>query len=228
MNSKISILKSGSIYFFYRHKVRSYEEVQRFFFVLSDKEGKYTSLVVGKKKFPEDHDKYFLFIEDANKNKQELLDSLQEKYRKFGKGIIADSNLNCLAEGKYIIFNHENHTHFTYQIIKPYQLKVVQKEFNLKKEDDYIISVKNPLINPILSEDRRVDYPKNLQEKFGDKHFLPLNQIDFLNYRWTELLLISKKKNISGEEVKSCLEEINQKDLSEEISKVISSKDLFF
>jgi hypothetical protein len=87
MNNKISTLKSGSIYFFYRPKVRNEEEVQRFFFVLSKEENKYTSLIVGKKQLPEtNHDSYFLFVEETNESKQGFLNSLQKKYHQAGKG----------------------------------------------------------------------------------------------------------------------------------------------
>src|SRR3954452_17209235 len=144
-NNKIAILKSGSIYFFYRPKLKNKEEAQNFFIVLSSQTKKYHLLVIGKKKLPiETKDKYFLFVEAVKKSKTELLESLKEEKHRAGKGETVSTIAHCLAEGKFIIAKHGNHTHFIYQIIKPSQLKEIQQEFNLQKEADYLINVKNP------------------------------------------------------------------------------------
>jgi len=72
MNNKISILKSGNVYFFYRPKTKKEEEIQRLFFVLSDEKESYTSIIVGKKHLPEDaRDRYFFLLKKLikeNKN----------------------------------------------------------------------------------------------------------------------------------------------------------------
>jgi hypothetical protein len=125
-------------------------------------------LVVGKKQLPEGTHGYFLFIEGTNKNKEELLNSLKEKSHKVGKGKTTDPAAHCLAEGKFIFANHDKHTHFIYQITNPAQLKEIQQEFNLQKEDDYLISVKNPEFGTMLNPKEKVNYPKNLQEKFSN------------------------------------------------------------
>jgi hypothetical protein len=228
--NKISILKSGSIYFFCRPKIKSKEEVQRFFFVLSNNINSYTSLVVGKKKLPKDsHESYFLFVEEANKNKQELLESLQKKHHKVGKGETTDYKAYCLAEGKFVITNHNNHTHFIYQITNPFELKEVQQEFNLRKEDDYLIFIKNPEFGTMIKRKKKINYPKDLQEKFSNYKFISLDPA-FLDYKGVELLLINKEsKNLTEKEkeLQNCLEQISQEDLNKEFSKIISSKNAF-
>lgn len=229
MNSKISVLKSGSIYFFYRPKVKNSEEAQRFFLVfLASDSNKYTSLVVGKKQLPTGtHDRYFLLVEETNKSQSELLDSLTEKHYQVGKGETTAPISRCLAEGKFIIAKHNNHTHFVYQITNPSQLKEIQQEFHLKKEDDYLISVKNPEFGTMVSKKEKTNYPQNLQEKFGNYRFISLESGEFLDYKGTELLLINKKKQDLTErekDLQACLTEINSKDLTDEFAKIVSPK----
>src|SRR5690606_27582797 len=134
----------------------------------------------------------------------------------------------CLAEGKFIIADHNGHTHFIYRIISPEQIKGIQQEFNLKKEDDYLIVVKNPEFGTMLSQKEKIKYPSYLQEKFGSNKFIPLDP-EFLNYKGTELLLISKKRNLIEKEegLKECLKQINQKDLTKEFIKILSPKGVF-
>jgi len=234
-NSKITILKSGSIYFFYRPKLKNNEEVQKFLVVLSSQAKKYHVLVIGKKQLPvETKDKYFLFVEAVKNSKTELLENLKEEKHRVGKGEATDPAAHCLAEGKFIIAKHENHTHFVYQIIKPFQLKEIQQEFNLQKEDDYLINVKNPHAETPpgvgLSEKQKANYPLNLQEKFVNYRFIPLDPANFLDYPGTELLLINKRKKDfiqKEEQLKKCLAEIKIIDLVKEFAK-IADPEIFF
>src|SRR4051812_45931516 len=170
MKKEINVLQSGNVYFFYRLKVGSNErEVQRFFFILHPQnQEKYQLLVVGKKHFPsEEKGSYFLFLEAIKKNKNDLLQSLTEKEYEtstHGKKVLPASH--CLGTGKFLIAEHSNHTHFIYQLTAPQEIKEVQKEFNLKREDDYLISVKNPNAETPpgigLVEERKANYPHYL------------------------------------------------------------------
>ncbi|CAG8437901.1 8408_t:CDS:2 [Ambispora leptoticha] len=197
---------------------------QNYNFEKRSKPRKYDLLIVGKKHLPvEIKDKYFLFVEASNKTESELLESLKEKHHQAGKGETTDPTVHCLAEGKFIIAKHENHTHFIYQIIKPSQLKEIQQEFNLQKEDDYLINVKNPHSKTPpgigLSEKQKTSYPSSLQEKFANYHFIPLDPADYLDYPGTELLLINKRKKdlIEKEEkLQNCLSEVKNVDLAKD------------
>nr|CAG8624157.1 11548_t:CDS:2 [Entrophospora candida] len=101
------------------------------------------------------------------------------------------------------------------------------QEFNLQKEDDYLINVKNPHVETPpgvgLSEKQKANYPQNLQEKFASYRFIPFDPVDFLDYPGTELLLINKsKKGLTEreEQLKKCLIEIKAIDLVEEFAKI--------
>ena len=234
MAKKINVLQGGSIYFFYRPKVENNpnkkEGVQRFFFVLQPQnQNKYQLLVVGKKQLPPTKkNNYFLFLEAIKNDKEELLSALGEKhYSTKTKGERTLPVSHCLGAGKYLLVNHNNHTHFTYQLTNPSQIKETQKEFNLQKEDDYLISIKNPQASTPqgvgLAKEKKVKFPPSLQTKFANYSFIPLITSEFLDYEGVELLLIAKgKENLTSREstLESCLEKIHLDNLLEEFSKI--------
>src|SRR3954468_15624203 len=233
MVKKINILQGGSAYFFYRPKVENNpKEVQRFFFVLQPQnQNKYQLLIVGKKQLPPtEKDKYFLFLEAIKNNKEELLSALNEKHyltKTRGERTLPVSQ--CLGVGKYLLVRHHNHTHFIYQLTLPAQFKEIQKEFNLQKEGDYLVNIKNPqAATPPgvgLAENKKVEFPPSLQNKFTHYSFIPLTTSEFLNYEGAELLLISTgKENLTSRvsELESCLDKIHSDNLLAEFAKISS------
>ncbi|KLL05113.1 MAG: hypothetical protein MRERV_5c055 [Mycoplasmataceae bacterium RV_VA103A] len=241
MEKKVSILQGGCVYFFYRSKVenslKQQEGVQRFFFVLRpQQQNKYRLLIVGKKQLPPSKkDSYFLFLEAIKNNKEELLSALQEKhYSTKTRGERTLPVSQCLGVGKYLLVIHNNHTHFIYQLTNPSQIKETQKELNLQKEDDFLISIKNPQATTPpgvgLSTKQKVKFPPSLQAKLANYSFAPLTTSEFLDYEGAELLLIAKDKtNLTGREkgIKHCLEKINPDNLVDELAKISSPEFLF-
>ncbi|CAG8525668.1 29314_t:CDS:2, partial [Racocetra persica] len=198
------------VHFFYRPKVMTTGgEVQRFFFVLhSAKQKQYKLLVVGKKQLPTaEEGSYFSFVEARKLRKEDLLVSLAEKhYHTKTRGERSLPPARCLGEGKYLL-----------------------EEFNLQKEGDYLISVKNPEQSSPpgtgLVEKQKVKYPSELQEKFTNHRFIPLTCPEFLDYEGTELLLIPKRKSLLTEQ--DCWEEIKPDDLIKELAKIRTAGELF-
>src|SRR3954453_15769190 len=127
MKKMKKILQSGNIYFFYRPKIEKQQEVQSFFLILHPiKSNKYNLLIVGKKHLPEvgKNNGYFLFVDKITENEEELLQSLSEKhYHTKTRGEISLSTSQCLGEGKYLLVEHNNHTHFIYQLTNPTVIK---------------------------------------------------------------------------------------------------------
>ena len=202
MTEKINVLQGGSVYFFYRPKVENNpnkkEGVQRFFFVLQPQnQNKYQLLVVGKKQLPPtEKDNYFLFLEAIKNNKEELLSALNEKHystKTRGERVLPVSH--CLGVGKYLLVVHNNHSHFIYQLTNPSQIKETQKEFNLQKEDDYLISIKNPQASTPqgvgLAKEKKVKFPPSLQTKFSNYSFNLIAIISFwiiIIYTWNNTI----------------------------------------
>ncbi|CAG8712282.1 33437_t:CDS:1 [Racocetra persica] len=202
---KIQIIQQGNVYFFYRPKIENQADVQRFFFILNpEKQKKYYLLIVGKKHLPETkkHESYFLLVDKVSADKKALLESLEEKhYQTKTRGERIQPASHDLAEGKYLIVEHQGHTHFCYQITNPAELKKEQREFNLQKEDDYLISVKNPQ-QPSppgvgLGEKQKVNYPPEVQKKFADYRFISLRETEFLQEGAEILLTTQGRQNLT-------------------------------
>ena len=135
----------------------------------------------------------------------------------------------CLGAGKFLLINHSNHTHFIYQLTNPTKIKEIQKEFNLKKEGDYLINIKNPQsATPPgigLSEPKKVKFPSHLQVRFANYSFIPLASSEFLDYEGAELLLISHSRESlvqREKELEVCLEKISPDSLLKEFAKIDS------
>lgn len=108
------------------------------------------------------------------------------------------------GEGKYSIVKHGNHTELAYVLELPQVPGPTQKEFEIKKEASYIISVKNPDIQvPGFKafEERKPEYSSHIKEKFGDRRWINVEEPDLLNYENTQVLLIGARKRDVEEEL---------------------------
>jgi hypothetical protein len=108
------------------------------------------------------------------------------------------------GEGKYSIIKHEGHTELAYLLELPQELSHTQKEFEIKNEASYIISVKNPEISvsgfTAFSSARKPQYPNDLVELFGDKRWIDVDDPRLLDYQNTQLLLIgARTKEVEDE-----------------------------
>ncbi|CFW93220.1 Conserved protein of unknown function [endosymbiont DhMRE of Dentiscutata heterogama] len=179
---------------------------------------------------PSEKDSYFLFLEVIKNSKEELLNALQEKhYSTKTRGERTSPVSQRLGVGKYLLVSHDNHSHFIYRLTAPAQIKEVQQEFNLQKEDDFLISIKNPQATTPpgveLTERQKVKFPPSLQAKMANYSFVPLTTSEFFDYEGVELLLIARgKTNLASREkgVESCLEKIPLDNLVDELAKISS------
>lgn len=79
------------------------------------------------------------------------------------------------------------------------------REFEIKKEASYIISVKNPDIQvpgfaAFSAKDKRPHYPKYLKEKFSETRWIDVDNPKLMDNKNTQLLLIgARKKNVEEE-----------------------------
>lgn len=187
-------------------------------------------MIVGKKHLPEtkQHESYFLFVDKVSKDKKSLLESLEEKhYTTKTRGERIQPVSHCLAEGKYLIVEHQGHTHFCYQIINPAELKKEQKAFNLQKHDDYLISIKNPQQSPPagigLGEQQKAHFPPEIQEKFANHRFINLDDPQLLDYEGAEILLtIQPRQELTEryEDLQTCWDKIPTDDLVKKFAEI--------
>src|SRR5918996_407694 len=177
-----NIIEQGDIFFFYRPKVDTEEvkdikDVQRFYMVTSPEE---------EEEEEKKNDIYRLFL-IGQKQLPEIIE---------GK--------STSEEKKYKIVKHDNHTELAYLLELPEIPGPTQKEFEIKKEASYIISVKNPEVNipgfATVSE-KKPEYPKHIKEKFGDRRWISIEDPQLLDYENTQVLLIGARKKDVEEEL---------------------------
>jgi Protein of unknown function (DUF2795) len=131
------------------------------------------------------------------------------------------------GEGKYSIVKHDNHTEMAYILELPAVPGPAQKEFEIKKEASYIVSVKNPDIQVrgfAAFEKRKPQYPSSIKEKFGDRRWINVEHPDMLNYENTQLLLIGARKKDIQEELRIDLNEEKKTENTAELFKELRIK----
>jgi hypothetical protein len=213
------IVEQGDIFFFYRPKVgteevSSTEDVQRFYMVTApeERESKYRLFILGRKQMPEivegksmsEERNWALNTLTTNNPEDIRKELLAAEYETETRGKRRVAAAVPAGEGKYSIVKHDNHTELAYALELPEVPGPTQREFEIKKEASYIISVKNPDIQIrgfAAFEKRKPEYPGNIKEKFGDKRWINVEDPDLLNYENTQVLLLGARKKDVQEEL---------------------------
>ena len=220
-------IEHGDLFFFYRPKVEAkeveeLEDVQRFYMVISpEQDGKTTTkkdihrlFLLGQKQLPEIVERKstskernwalnILTTSDPEKIRKELLPT---EYITKTRGERRTKAATPAGEGKYSIVKHDNHTELAYVLELPEVPGPTQREFEIKKEASYIISVKNPDIQvpgfaAFSAPENKPKYPKHLKEMFGDRRWIDIEDSSLLDYENTQLLLIGARKKDVEEEL---------------------------
>jgi hypothetical protein len=216
---KSQIVEQGDIFFFYRPKigteeVTSTEDVQRFYMITApeERDSKYRLFVLGRKQLPKivegkstsEERNWALNTLDTNNPEDIRKELLAAEYETETRGKRRMAAAAPAGEGKYSIVKHDNHTELAYVLKLPEIPGPAQKEFEIKKEASYIISVKNPdVIIPGFKafEKRKPDYPASIKQKFGDKRWINVEDSDLLNYENAQLLIIGARRKDVEEEL---------------------------
>jgi hypothetical protein len=235
------VIEQGDMFFFYRPKVDAEEvenikDVQRFYMVTSAKEKKkqkeiYRLFLIGQKQLPEivegkstSEEKNWALNIVTTFNPDDIHNELlPAEYTTETRGKRRLAAAVPAGEGKYVIVKHDNHTELAYILELPETPGTTQREFEIKKEASYIISVKNPEIKipgfSAFSSDKKPEYPKHLKEKFGNRRWINVEDSELLNYENTQLLLIGAKKKDVEQELGIDIEEKKETDSSADLFK---------
>lgn len=203
------IIESGDIYFVFRPKVEQHEpkgvrDVERFYMILSPEEKKiYRMIIVGQKVMPDVHnrgERSWGFVDMVTRNPQEIQRALREThYQTKTRGERELPAARPAGEGVYAIVRHGDHTHLAYSLELPRDPDKVQRDLQIEQQGSYIITVKNPKAGSPsgagLRGKQKADFPKKLQELFGDRKFADCDPVDFLDYEGAELILIAAKED---------------------------------
>ena len=237
---KPQIVEQGDIFFFYRPKVGTeqvsdIEDVQRFYMVTAPEGGKYRLFVVGQKQLPEivegkstsEERNWALNVLTTSNPEEIRKELLPAEYATETRGKRRIAAAVPAGEGKYSIVKHDNHTEMAYILELPAVPGPAQKEFEIKKEASYIVSVKNPDIQVrgfAAFEKRKPQYPSSIKEKFGDRRWINVENPDILNYENTQLLLIGARKKDVQEELGIDLNEEKETENTAELFKELRIK----
>jgi hypothetical protein len=208
------VLERGNIYFFYRPRieeqaVHGFEDVQRMYMILrAHGKRSYRLIIIGEKRLPvvtgAGDRKLWGFVEKVASRAEEVEDELDPKtYPTRTRGERHLPAARPAGEGVYAIARHRDHTHLAYALELPTKPGEVQRALNIVEEGSYIISVKNPEApSPAgtgLDEARRARFPKDLQERFRERRFIPLDPPDFLDHEGAEILLVGARQDVYEE-----------------------------
>jgi hypothetical protein len=239
-NNRSEIIEQGDIFFFYRPKVgteevKNIKDVQRFYMiVLPEDNNKYRLFLIGQKQLPEivegkstSEEKNWALNILTTSNPDDIHKELMpSEYTTETRGKRRLAAAAPVGEGKYTIVKHGNHTELAYILELPEIPGPTQREFEIKKEASYIISVKNPDVKVpgFAASEKNPEYPKALKEKFGDKRWINVDEPDLLNYENTQLLLIGAKKKDIEEELGVDIDEEKETERSADLFKELKLK----
>jgi hypothetical protein len=237
-DDKSTIIEQGDIFFFYRPKVnteevKSKDDVQRFYMVVSAEDNnKYRLFLIGQKQLPEivggkstsEEKNWALNILTTNNPNDIQKELMPAEYTTETRGKRRLSAAAPAGEGKYTIVKHDNHTELAYILELPEVPGPTQREFEIKKEASYIISVKNPDVKvpgfaAFSSEDKKPEYPKHLKEKFANRRWINVDEPHLLDYENTQLLLIGARTKDVEEELGVNIDEEKETERSADLFK---------
>ncbi|KAF9350908.1 hypothetical protein BGX26_010954 [Mortierella sp. AD094] len=176
------------------------------------------------------------FVGEASTDLGEVEGKLERyTYSTKTHGKRTQESARLIAEVRYnILLDEKNHSHFVYELEVPQQPGDVQQEFNILKEGQFLVQVKNPEIQTAATERGQARYatlgegaaklPKHLQEKFRGirKEWVRhtnLDSVEFLDIRHVEVVLIAVNKDAKEEfeEVMRALEaEVEENEIDSE------------
>lgn len=215
-HSDVSILEKGNIFFFYRPKEgishpHSPNDFERAYFMLlpDDQQHHQNRLfdvahgvfpwIKPGKALPEERD--WAFVMDVNHDPKAVLQDLEKNVQSAPgpSGRRARPWARPAGEGRYALATHDGHTHLVYYLGMPKQPGTVQDELKVDQEASYIISVKQPYAPSEIQLSEKPSYPADLRNMFDGHGWIPVVPTDFLDYQYTQILLIGARKDVQKE-----------------------------
>jgi hypothetical protein len=214
------VLEEGDIFFFYRprvevEKVKGREDVQRLYMIMTTRRprpGPFRVIVIGRKKLPEiipgrahPEERNWATVVQVSRDPARVRRRLgAQHYVTLTRGERTVGAAKPVGEGRYELVRHGDHTELAYVLELPERPSLAQDEFEIKKEASYIISVRNPdLPQPpgVPAPRAQPDYPPHLREKFASHRWIPVDDVELLNFPNTQVLLIGAHADSVQEEL---------------------------
>ncbi|KAF9940779.1 hypothetical protein BGZ67_006796 [Mortierella alpina] len=172
------------------------------------------------------------FVDKASPDLDEVESRLERyTYSTKTRGERTQQSARLIGEARYEIILDDNHSHFVYALAVPQEPGEVQKSFNIAKEGQFLVQVKNPEIQTPATERGEARYatlgksaaklPKHLQEKFRGirkdwVRYAPLDTGEFLDISHVELGFFAVNKGAKDEFAEAV--ELMEQEIDEELS----------
>jgi hypothetical protein len=166
----------------------------------------YRLMIIAQKRLPEvDRNgdrRAWAFVDKVASQPDEVEDELDPKtYLTRTRGERRRPAARPAGEGVYTIVRHRQHTHLAYVLELPKTPGAVQRALNIVRDGSYIVAVKNPkapaAVGTGLDPERRARFPRNLQQRFRDRRFIPLDSPEFLDHEGAELVIVGAKPEVA-------------------------------
>lgn len=197
------VLERGDILFFYRPRVgvdevRSLDDVARFFFVLAPDDGGPDRLVVvGRKRLPNPsrHERAWAVVAEVVERPDMLREELGPRvYETRTRGLRREPEARPVGEGRYVLADHDGHSHLIYALELPPEPGEAQRLFDLEPQAGLVVALRNPDApappGTGLPSSRRPELPPEVRDRFGGRRWLALTDPRLLNHEGVELVLI--------------------------------------
>lgn len=199
------VLEEGDIFFLYRPTVEEHEpegldDVERFYMVLRPRGGKHSRLmVIGRKTLPDvdAHERNWGFVDMVSDDSAAIEKELREdRYETKTRGMRTRPAARPAGEGAYMLIQPGRDMHFVYSLELPDKPGKVQRALGIEPEAAFVVSIKNPEKGSPkaagLSEERKADYPKSLQQEFEGRRFAPTDP-HLLDFEGAEFILVGAR-----------------------------------
>lgn len=211
------ILETGNVHFFYRPVVEETApeglvDVQEFAMALAPRGVEhYRILMVGQKTLPsmgpleEDfYRKAWGWVGSVEESAEDVLEAFSgDTYRTATRGLRRQPAARPAGSGVYAVALLPRYSAFAYVLEHPDEPGEVQRALRIESERLYVLAIKNPEATAPpgvgLEEERRAEYPEELQGRFRSRRFVDAVPPEFLDYPGTEFVLIGAHEDVEEE-----------------------------
>ena len=212
----VNVLETGNVVFFYRPKKgvlhpTGPDDLERAYFMLFPDDqtrhenrllnvahGVFPAIAPGAA-LPAERD--WAFVDAVSHDPRAVVDALEKNVSAPPRPSAERARpwARIAGEGRYALARHGDHTHLVYYLHQPMQPGKAQRELEIKSEASYIISVKQPFAPSEISLAKKPGYPEDLRKKFDGHGWIPVDPTSYLDYRWTQILLIGARTDVEKE-----------------------------
>lgn len=208
-------IEQGSITILYRPRVEEQAphdlgDIQRLLILLRPEGSAFErAIAVGRKRVPRSsqRDRFWGFV-DLVLTPNDMNAALDAQvYGTKTRGLRHLPAARAFASGAYEIATHREHAHLRWHVTRIAGQDPIAFEADVENEADYIVTVANPdpiawgLLEPpdlqaSLFDDLELHvtiptpFPRNLQERFGDRKFAHLDSPEWLDHPGAELVFV--------------------------------------